>query len=1352
MGYKEVFEKLERNPQHVYDDAVKILCKIADNILKAPSDLKKRTLQKSNATISSKVLSVKGGAECLKLMGFSENDTCFTMATNVPLNSVEEFKKSVVEWRKLVDQRSQTIEKVNNTTTLPSVSAVENKLKETVIKKIVLPPLILTFSNPFLRRIETYSHSVLQYEDSHLQERTRKIIPVAILEENAQKRLRIIQEHIKKNKLDDPDLSIQDTMILELLRWFKEEFFEWVDSPSCESCGNETSFSHMSTDRNHLQYTDRVELHRCKTCSKLTPFPRYNDLNILLETRRGRCGEWANTFTLCCRSMGWDSRFVLDETDHVWTEVFSVTQNRWLHCDPCENACDTPLMYESGWGKKVSYVIAYSCDDVQDVTWRYSSCHKAVLERRKLCGEKELLDGLLELRGRVQKGVSEARRKYLARRVVMELVEFLTEKKPNSEENKGRSSGSEMWRLARGEIQEESKSSSYVWRINPADVSDGTVTIRYSSSLDKYECISGNRILGEVSGWDRGAYAQSGVFKKVEKDWKMTYLARKEGVENGSISWKFDIASANKKLQTLSIKFDHKIYENGIVDFTICAGDSCVSLPKGEMKAVFENFSGCSSLCLKANLSGGKGDVAWQHAQLFRQSTDSKDYTFAVTLTFKENVVSNSSFLSDGWCISILGKPCANLKIYADAKPEDRQADNIGNLFTSHEKSRENLDVSRTASEIDNSRPYRVSIANPEVRTSLEEHQTPHRENSEALRVTAANPEVETSREENRTSLGKVFSPEHSIDGAEQSTPAVVERPITTPNLEKRSSPVIEEPSRTESPIEVPKNAQALYNRRIETENKNQVRKIVERKEELTNKSSVPISIKAEHRLGTEDGTVIYIGCNRSRRHSKSNNKKESRRQRNNCCDENCQTSRPSILKPTATARSDSSRGDPSPGKRHQKTSTGTMDAYPVKETATRAQNDRQQTVLTSDKILQTSDDRICFFRCGRDTASNTEQTKLAESYVNTFNTESTKMQTSENTWASPDENRCWYCSKERERVCSCAFPGCKSRLVERHISFSSLNTSPRTPESCPSEIRRPLHRKKSPKISNKFVDTSEESARYICVPPCEGFKKRPSEARRFRETNPRPRSPPRNIQARVVPCDGRCRRTMNPEPHQNYCSLPFRPPPPPIPRDFSSSDEQEEEEEDEETDIDEENEDLDGFTSDGSRIHRDLPYQNNDEYLELVQELEETLQNRNRNRVKRAMKEFENKSRYNRPLEQPIINYEEPSESEEPIIRRISELNEKRISRCQGDCCGCRKEDQPTFQLKLKRPTSKPNKSKKFSGGDRQARWQMDNKSGEWFKVGENDPPKFRNAPKLVTPRGRLNELPCGCSCSCGK
>lgn len=38
----------------------------------------------------------------------------------------------------------------------------------------------------------------------------------------------------------------------------------------------------------------KVELYRCTKCQALVRYPRYNHALKLMETRTGRCGEWAN--------------------------------------------------------------------------------------------------------------------------------------------------------------------------------------------------------------------------------------------------------------------------------------------------------------------------------------------------------------------------------------------------------------------------------------------------------------------------------------------------------------------------------------------------------------------------------------------------------------------------------------------------------------------------------------------------------------------------------------------------------------------------------------------------------------------------------------------------------------------------------------------------------------------------------------------------------------------------------------------------------------------------------------------------------------------------------------------------
>lgn len=96
------------------------------------------------------------------------------------------------------------------------------------------------FNNSYLQQLETSSDMVMQYEDERLLRCGRELIPIDRLNENAVKKLRLIQKEIVSKRAPiDAETCLQDLILCELVRWFNEEFFTWVNSLPCKKCGNE---------------------------------------------------------------------------------------------------------------------------------------------------------------------------------------------------------------------------------------------------------------------------------------------------------------------------------------------------------------------------------------------------------------------------------------------------------------------------------------------------------------------------------------------------------------------------------------------------------------------------------------------------------------------------------------------------------------------------------------------------------------------------------------------------------------------------------------------------------------------------------------------------------------------------------------------------------------------------------------------------------------------------------------------------------------------------------------------------------------------------------------------------------
>lgn len=445
-----------------------------------------------------------------------------------------------------------------------------------------------------------------------------------------------------QDNLDILEGDYKLNLLSHLAKWFSEEFFQWFSAPNCEKCNKISVYIRSYVREDGLT----VEIYECPDmgCKFSYSFVRHKDPSILLRTRTGRCGEYADCFLLILLALDYDARLIYDTTDHVWNEVWIENESRWIHVDPCEGCVDTPLLYELGWGKKLEYCIGFAYNEVVDVTPRYALNFESVKRRRSLSvdeGRISTFINSINLNYGFGYGSSKESIDKIAYRRAKEATDLLELMKTPRDSSKfmalqGRKTGSIEWRISRGEYSPIIKHSESIKVMKSTNDQDEKLIFYLYYDCDNNSYQSSDRNYAK-KGWSSLVFQSENIDYKYEKDWRVSYLARYEGCphdKDGIIQWSFDLSElSGNDWTTVDILVTGKRYPNTKIDLNLIAyDDQQIELNKTNLELDINNIingnqlkkSECKTLLIEVKLGGGEptDSVAWQKPQLFRQKRE----------------------------------------------------------------------------------------------------------------------------------------------------------------------------------------------------------------------------------------------------------------------------------------------------------------------------------------------------------------------------------------------------------------------------------------------------------------------------------------------------------------------------------------------------------------------------------------------------------------------------------------------------------------------------------------------------------------------------------------------------------
>ncbi len=101
----------------------------------------------------------------------------------------------------------------------------------------------------FFNQLKIFLQRVLSYENENLLKMARSVIPI---------------DELKRRRPSDVNTEFEKEfgLLIELMQWFKFEFFEWMNVPLCPKCNSASNFQGCQLETGD-SLSDRAEVRIC---------------------------------------------------------------------------------------------------------------------------------------------------------------------------------------------------------------------------------------------------------------------------------------------------------------------------------------------------------------------------------------------------------------------------------------------------------------------------------------------------------------------------------------------------------------------------------------------------------------------------------------------------------------------------------------------------------------------------------------------------------------------------------------------------------------------------------------------------------------------------------------------------------------------------------------------------------------------------------------------------------------------------------------------------------------------------------------------------------------------------------